>query len=284
MLYTLIFSTFFCWSWGPGLYKVAQSFHIMRKQHLFICFFVIAAFLLTAASDHKPRRGRHYIPAHKVGSVETEELGEEIVQEKDSFIGEVKGDGRLSEWSNWWHACERSFAIGDFVDAGIVSIAGEWKPFDRKSIEGPNKEFLARRGGKAINPVWGRMKYVRVGKVWQAETSPRCGVILYEGNRARKVIHCGELDGTFKAFWVDKSRFYVTAYRKISPEMSAECKAKEVGECVAAILWLVDLADSTVWEYRGPVVTFSKCEPNDYLVKLYPEFYVQDVATKKSSK
>ena len=253
----------------------------MRIHNLFIYPFVLAALLLTAATDHKPRRGKHYIPAHKMGSVETEDLHEEVVQEKESFIGEVKRDGRLAGWSGWWRTCDRSFDVGNFVDAGVLSIAGEWEPFDRKSIEGPNKEFLARRGGRAVNPVWGRMKYVRIGKVWQAETGPRCGVMLYEGSRARKVIHCGELDGTFKAFWVDKNRFYVTAYRKISPEMSAECKAKEVGECVAAILWLVDLADDTVWEYRGPVVTFSKCEPNNYLVKLYPEFYVQDEKTSK---
>jgi hypothetical protein len=253
----------------------------MKKQHLFILFFVVAAFLLTAASDHKPRRGKHYIPAHKVGSVEDEEILDEVVKEKESFIDQVARDGRLSGWSSWWRTCDRSFKISDFVDAGVVSIAGSWKPYNSKSIEGPNKEFLVRRGSRSVNPVWGRMKYERHGKVWQAATSPRCGVMLYEGGRARKVVHCGELDGTFKAFWVDKNKFYVTAYRKISPEMSAECKAKEVGECVAAILWLVDLADSSVWEYRGPVVTFSECEPNDYLVKLYPEFYVQDEVAKK---
>lgn len=253
----------------------------MRKRCFFISAVIIPAIISMAATDHKPRRGRHYIPAHKIGSMDTEELSEDVVEEKESFIDEVRRDGRLAGWSAWWRTCDRSFNIGDFVDAGVVSLAGEWKPFDSKSIEGPNKEFLARRGGRSVNPVWGRMRYVRQGKVWQAETSPRCGVMLYEGARARKVIHCGELDGTFKAFWVDKDRFYITAYRKISPEMSAECKAKEVGECVAAILWLVDLQDNSVWEYRGPVVTFSKCEPNDYLVKLYPEFYVQDVAKKK---
>jgi len=209
--------------------------------------------------------------------MDTEELKEEVVEEKESFIDQVQRDGRLNSWSAWWRTCDRSFKIADFVDAGVVSLGGEWKPFDKNSLKGPNKEFLTSRGGRTVNPVWGRMRYERVGKVWQAKTSIDCGVMLYEGGRARQVIRCTGLDGIFKAFWVDKNRFYVTAYRKISPEMSAECKAKEVGECVAAILWLVDLQDKSVWEYRGPVVTFSKCEPNDYLVKLYPEFYIQDV-------
>lgn len=280
MPYALIISTFFS-GHGPRVCISYRNHFLMRKRYLLISALIIPVFLCVAATDHKPRRGKHYIPAHKVGSMDTEELVDEVVKEKESFIDDVKRDGRLGAWTAWWRTCDRSFNIGEFVDAGVVGIAGEWKPFQNKSIEGPNKEFLTRRGGRAVNPVWGRMKYVRVGKVWQAETGPRCGVMLYERGRARKIVHCGELDGTFKAFWVDKNRFYVTAYRKISPEMSAECEAKEVGECVAAILWLVDLKDDSVWEYRGPVVTFSKCEPNDFLVKLYPEFYVQDAKTSK---
>ncbi len=113
----------------------------------------------------------------------------------------------------------------------------------------------------------------------------RCGVMLYEGDRARQIVHCGELDGIFGGFWLDANRYVTMAYRKISPEMDAECKDKEVGQCVAAILWLVDLKDDSVWEYRGPVVTFKKCEPNDLLVKMYPEFFIQEgVATSSTAK
>jgi hypothetical protein len=161
------------------------------------------------------------------------------------------------------------------IEAGTTTISGDWRKIDKMEKSGPNKKLIVSRGGKSINPVWGRMKYVKGKKGWMPETSPRCGVMLYEGDRQRQIIPCGELDGIFEAFWVSKDKVMVTAYRKMSPEMNAECKAKEVGQCISPVLYLTDLKDETVWEYRGPVVTFDKCEPNDFLVKCYPFFYVQ---------
>ncbi len=250
----------------------------MRKQLGIAC--MAMCFIATSAlamQDHKPRRGKHYLPPDKLGTTTTEELEKPEVVEKKSFLDRIKNDHRLGPWSSWWRTCDRSFSIDALVDAGEVSIDEEWQSYDRSETAGPNKEFLVSKGGRAINPVWGRMKYVKKEGVWQAEmNNSKCAVMLYQGNRARRIISCGELDGIFQGFWVDRDRCVITAYRKISPEMNAECKAKEVGECVAAILWLVDLTDDTLWEYRGPVVTFSQCEPNDLLKKLYPEFFIQE--------
>lgn len=242
----------------------------------------VLAMLLIAASalgetDHKPRRGKHYLPAGKVGTTTTEELGDEKVVEEKSYIDRLKGDRRLAPWEEWWRRCDRSFSVDALVDAGVVSLDDEWQAYDKSELEGPNREFLSSKGGKTVNPVWGRMRYVKQDKLWQAQmTNARCGVMMYDGGRAKKLVHCGELDGVFGGFWFDGSKYVVMAYRKISPEMNAECMAKEIGECVAAILWLIDLKDDSAWEYRGPVVTFKECEPNDLLVKLYPEFFVQE--------
>jgi hypothetical protein len=235
-----------------------------------------------AVTDHKPRRGKHYIPANKVGTVSTEDLKEEKVEEEQSFFDQIKNDSRLNAWKSWWRSCTKSFSIDAFVDAGVSSLAGEWKTYKRSEVEGPNKGFLVRRGGMSINPVWGRLRYVKRDKTWFAEMrNAFCGVVVYKGDKSRKVVECGELDGASQAFWVGKDRFVVTSYRKMTPEMSAECEATEVGQCVAPILWLVDLGKDTVWEYRGPVVTFKKCEPNGFLVRRYPEFFVQEEAKKK---
>lgn len=249
-------------------------------------FLVVFALVTTAfayaVKDHKPRRGKHYIPAHKVGTVSTEDLKDEKVEEEKSFFDEIKNDSRLNGWKSWWHSCAGSFRMDGFVDAGVSSLGGEWNSYDRREVEGPNKEFMVRRGGMSVNPVWGRLRYVKKDKTWFAQMrNAFCGVVVYKGNKSRRVIVCGELDGASQAFWVSKSRFVVTSYRKMTPEMSAECEATEVGQCVAPIIWLVDLGKDTVWEYRGPVVTFKRCEPNGFLVKRYPKFFVQEGAKTK---
>lgn len=233
----------------------------------------------TAAEDHKPRRGKHYISQDKLGTTTTEDLEKRKVIEKESFLDDIKNDRRLTRWITWWRSCDKTFNIETLIDAGIVLIDGDWQSYGDGEMAGPNKEFLISRGNATINPVWGRMKYVKRDGVWHAEmNNAQCGVMLYRDKMCRAIVHCGQLDGVFEGFWVDKERVVITGYRKISPEMNAECEAKEVGECIAAILWLVDLTDDTVWEYRGPVVTFSQCEPNDFLAELYPDFFVRDGA------
>jgi hypothetical protein len=244
------------------------------RNKLIVLIMVIAS-LSIAAKDHKPRRGVYHIPADQRGRVTEEKLEDVQIVEEKSFFDEVKKSGKLKPWVKWWRGCANSFTVDGMIETGMRAISGDWRKIDKMEKSGPNKKLIVSRGGKSINPVWGRMKYVKRKDGWVPETSPRCGVVFYQGDRARTVIHCGELDGIFQAFWVGKDKAMVTAYRKISPEMNAECEAKEVGQCISPVLYLVDLKGDSVWEYRGPVVTFAKCEPNDFLVKCYPFFYVQ---------
>ena len=228
-----------------------------------------------AAKDHKPRRGRYYINPEERGKVIEMAIEEVFVKEEKSFIDKVKRDGRIAPWMKWWSSCIGSFGWEDLIDVGVMSIDDDGRPYDKNEVAGPNGKLMIRRGGKAINPVSGRMKYVKGKDGWEPVTGPRCGVVLYEKGKARTIVHCGELDGIFQGFWMGKDKAVFTAYRKTSPEMNMECKAKEVGTCVSPVLYLADLKNKTVWEYRGPVVTFAKCEPNDFLARCYPFFYIQ---------
>lgn len=252
------------------------------KVSVIVAVITLFAVSVVAAKDHKPRRGKHYLKPGEFGTETVEDLKEVKVEEEESFFDEIKTDSRVKSWVSWWRTCDPSFSVDKFVDRGVFSMDDEWVPYERSEIAGPNKEFLTSKGGYTMNPVWGRMRYVKRDKHWQAEMRNHwCGVMLYKGDRACKVIRCGELDGVFQGFWVGSGKFVILAYRKISPEMDARCKAKEVGECVAPVLWLGDMKSRSVWEYGGTVVTFSKCEPNAYLTKLYPEFFVQDDSVTK---
>jgi len=247
----------------------------IRFGVIFVVLISFVAWTGFAAQDHKPRRGKFYVSPDEKGRVTVEEVEEIEVVEEKSFLDQAKKDSRLKPWINWWRQCVSSFNMDELIDVGSSSISDEWRSYDKSELEGPNGKLLLRSGGKTINPVWGRMKYVKGKEGWEPRYGPRCGVVMYQNGKAKTIIHCGELDGIFQAFWAGKDRMIVTAYRKIAPEMNAECMAKNVGECVSAVLYLADLKKATVWEYRGPVVTFSKCEPNDFLVRCYPFFYIQ---------
>lgn len=247
----------------------------MRIKIASILVVFAIAILNMGVKYEKPRRGVYHIPSEERGRVTEERIEEVEIVEEESFFDQVKGSSKLKPWIDWWRACAGSFNIDDMIEAGMTAISGDWRKAEGWERSGPNKKLMIKCGGKSINPVWGRMKYVKSKEGWIPQTSPRCGVVQYDGDRVRTVIPCGELDGIFQAFCTGKGQVMVTAYRKMSPEMNAECQAKNVGECVSPVLYLVDLKSETVWEYRGPVVTFTKCEPNNFLVRCYPFFYVQ---------
>lgn len=247
----------------------------MKSKVLGIAVLVLAV-LCIAAKDHKPRRGTYYIAPEEKWKVveETVEIRDQV-EEAEGFFEEIKNDGQLKPWANWWHQCTSSFNVNNLIDVGTTSISDEPRTYDKEELAGPNRKFTISRGGRTINPVWGRMKYVKTADGWEPTYGNRCGVVMYEKGKAQTLIHCGELDGIFGGYFAGKDKVVVTAYRKTSPEMNTECKAQNVGECVSPVLYLIDLKDQSVWQYRGPVVMFKKCEPNNLLIRLYPSFFIQ---------